>query len=117
LFLATDEAHAFPEYKQMLCDSAAQDIVYSSLFTGVSGNYLAPSIRNAGMDPDNLPKGDKSTMDFGSGGNQKFKVWRDIWGAGQGTGSIRAVKPAKEVVAQLQEEYARAKQSLATALA
>lgn len=116
LFIATTEGHAFPEYKQMLCESSAQDIVYSSLFTGVHGNYLAPSIRNAGMDPDNLPEGDKSTMDFGSGGNMAKKVWRDIWGAGQGTGSIKAVKPAKEVIAQLQREYDAAKQRLSPLL-
>jgi len=116
LFIASTEAHAMPEYKQMLCDSSAQDIVYSSLFTGVHGNYLAPSIRNAGMDPDALPEGDKSTMDFGSGGNMKMKVWRDIWGAGQGTGSIKAVQPAKDIIAQLQREYDAAKAVFAKAI-
>ncbi|MDA8696465.1 nitronate monooxygenase family protein, partial [Gammaproteobacteria bacterium] len=87
-FIATKEANADPEYKKMLEESAADDIVYSSLFTGVSGNYLKPSIKNAGMDPDNLPDADKSSMNFGSGGNTKSKAWKDIWGSGQGIGLI-----------------------------
>jgi nitronate monooxygenase len=100
----------------MLIDSSASDIVYSNLFTGVHGNYLAPSIRNAGMDPDKLPQGDKSTMDFGSGGNMKIKVWRDIWGAGQGTGSIHETLPAGKMVEKLQREYAAARAALAAKL-
>ena len=87
-FIATQEANADPEYKKMLEESAADDIVYSSLFTGVHGNYLKPSISNAGMDPDNLPSADKSSMNFGSGGNTKSKAWKDIWGSGQGIGRI-----------------------------
>ena len=87
-FIATHEANADPAYKQMLVDTTADDIVYSNLFTGVHGNYLKPSIVNAGMDPNDLPEGDKSTMKFGSGGSSKSKAWRDIWGAGQGVGSI-----------------------------
>ncbi len=115
-FIATAEANATPEYKQGLVDAAAKDIVYSSLFTGVHGNYLAPSIRAAGMDPDNLPSADKSTMNFGSGGNTSAKAWKDIWGAGQGVGSIHDVKPAAEVVAQLKREYDAAKARFAKSL-
>ena len=87
-FIATKEANADPGYKKMLEESAAEDIVYSSLFTGVHGNYLKPSIENAGMDPDNLPDADKSSMNFGSGGNTKSKAWKDIWGSGQGLSLI-----------------------------
>ena len=79
-FIATEEANADPGYKKMLEESAASDIVYSSLFTGVLGNYLKPSIKNAGLDPDNLPDADKSAMNFGSGGNTDSKAWKDIWG-------------------------------------
>jgi nitronate monooxygenase len=85
-FIATKEANADQGYKQMLIESAADDIVYSNLFTGVSGNYLKPSIKNAGLDPNNLPEADKSTMNFGSGGNTDAKAWKDIWGSGQGIG-------------------------------
>ena len=81
-FIATHEANAEPEYKQMLIESSANDIVYSNLFTGVLGNYLKPSIQNAGLDPDNLPTADKSAMNFGSGGNTDSKAWKDIWGSG-----------------------------------
>ena len=88
-FIATEEARAADAYKQMIVDSNSDDIVYSSLFTGVHGNYLKPSIRNAGLDPDNLPEGDISTMNFGSEGGPK-KAWKDIWGCGQGIGSVRA---------------------------
>ena len=88
-FIATEEANADPEYKRMLEASAAEDIVYSSLFTGVHGNYLKPSIKNAGLDPDNLPDADKTSMNFGSGGNTDSKAWKDIWGSGQGIGNIK----------------------------
>jgi len=108
-FIATDEANANAAYKQALVEATAKDIVYSSLFTGVHGNYLAPSIRAAGMDPDNLPSADKSTMNFGSGGNTDAKAWKDIWGAGQGTGSIHEVLPAGELVKKLHREYEAAK--------
>ena len=107
-FIATQEANAQPAYKQMLVDAAASDIAYSSLFTGVHGNYLAPSIAAAGLDPRNLPEGDKSKMSFGSGGSSKNKVWRDIWGAGQGVGSITDVPSVAECVARLRREYGTA---------
>ncbi|MFN4275425.1 MAG: NAD(P)H-dependent flavin oxidoreductase [Ferrovibrio sp.] len=111
-FIATQEANAVPEYKQMLVDTAANDIVYSSLFTGVHGNYLKPSIVNAGLDPDNLPEADKNTMSFGSGGSSKSKAWRDIWGAGQGVGSIKDVPSVADLVARLKREYDGAKAEL-----
>jgi nitronate monooxygenase len=104
-FVASREANAKDEYKSMIADSSAADIVYTNLFTGVHGNYLKPSIALAGLDPDNLPAADKSKMDFGSGGTMKAKAWRDIWGSGQGVGSIDAVLPVAEIVAQLAEEY------------
>jgi nitronate monooxygenase len=104
-FVASREANAKDEYKSMIADSSAADIVYTNLFTGVHGNYLKPSIALAGLDPDNLPAADKSKMDFGSGGTMKQKAWRDIWGSGQGVGSIDAVLPVAEIVAQLAEEY------------
>lgn len=107
-FIATHEANADAAYKQMLVDTTADDIVYSNLFTGVHGNYLKPSIQNAGMDPNNLPEGDKSSMKFGSGGSNKSKAWRDIWGAGQGVGSIGAITSTAEAVRQLEQEYASA---------
>lgn len=111
-FIATQEANAVPGYKQMLIDSAAGDIVYSSLFTGVHGNYLKKSILAAGMDPDNLPEADKSTMSFGSGGSSKSKAWRDIWGAGQGVGLIEDVPSVADLVARLKREYDAAKAEL-----
>jgi nitronate monooxygenase len=111
-FIATQEANAMPDYKQMLIDSAAGDIVYSSLFTGVHGNYLKKSIAKAGMDPDNLPEADKSTMSFGSGGSSKSKAWRDIWGAGQGVGLINDAPPVAELVARLKREYDAARAEL-----
>ncbi|MBL4835317.1 MAG: nitronate monooxygenase [Pseudomonas sp.] len=107
-FIATHEANADAAYKQMLVDTTADDIVYSNLFTGVHGNYLKPSIQNAGMDPNNLPEGDKSSMKFGSGGSNKSKAWRDIWGAGQGVGSIGGITSTAEAVRQLEQEYASA---------
>jgi nitronate monooxygenase len=108
-FIATKEANADEGYKQMLIDSAADDIVYSSLFTGVSGNYLKPSIKNAGLDPDNLPESDKSTMNFGSGGNTDAKAWKDIWGSGQGIGGIKDDPSVEDLVTRLKEEYNQAK--------
>jgi len=109
-FIATDEANADARYKQMLVDSGSADIVYSSLFTGVNGNYLKSSITAAGLDPDALPQGEKSALNFGGG---SIKAWRDVWGAGQGVGVINGVAPAGEVVAQLQNEYLAARQRLA----
>ena len=111
-FIATREANADPEYKKMLEESAADDIVYSSLFTGVHGNYLKPSISNAGMDPDNLPPADKSSMNFGSGGNTKSKAWKDIWGSGQGIGRIYDSPPVSELVNRIKTEYEQAKEEL-----
>jgi nitronate monooxygenase len=104
-FIATKEANADPEYKKMLEESVADDIVYSSLFTGVHGNYLKPSIKNAGMDPDNLPDADKSSMNFGSGGNTKSKAWKDIWGSGQGIGLIEDSPSVEELVGRIKEEF------------
>ena len=111
-FIATEEAHAAPDYKQALVDAQANDIVYSSYFTGVHGNYLRASIERQGLDPDNLPSRDKSTMQLGAS-DAPVKAWRDIWGAGQGVGAIGAVEPAAVVVARLQAEYATAKARLA----
>lgn len=107
-FIATEEANADAGYKEMLQASTAEDIVYSNLFTGVHGNYLAPSIEAAGLDPNNLPEADKSKMNFGSGGNQKSKAWKDIWGCGQGIGSIKDAPPTAELVARLKQEYVEA---------
>jgi nitronate monooxygenase len=109
-FIATDEARAADNYKQAVVDASSDDIVYSNLFTGVHGNYLAPSIRNAGLDPDNLPESDPSKMNFG--GDAK-KAWKDIWGCGQGISAVKAVVPAAELVARLKREYQAAKQRLA----
>jgi nitronate monooxygenase len=111
-FIATKEANAVDGYKENIVEAKASDIVYSDLFTGVSGNYLRQSIERAGMDPDNLPKGDISTMDFGSGGNSEAKAWKDIWGSGQGIGAVKAVKTVAEFVDQLEAEYRAAKASL-----
>ncbi|MDP2000480.1 MAG: nitronate monooxygenase family protein [Rhodoferax sp.] len=108
-FIATEEARASLEYKQSIVDSNSDDIVYSNLFTGVHGNYLAPSIRNAGMDPDNLPVSDPSKMDFGG---EKTKAWKDIWGCGQGIGAINKIQTTAEYVAQLKREYAAARERL-----
>ena len=111
-FIATEEANADQGYKDMLIQSAADDIVYSSLFTGVMGNYLKPSIAAAGLDPNNLPEADKSKMNFGSGGNMKSKAWKDIWGSGQGIGAIQNVEPVEAVVSRLETEYRAAIDSL-----
>ncbi|MBP57055.1 MAG: nitronate monooxygenase [Rhodobiaceae bacterium] len=107
-FIATKEANADQGYKDMLIESSASDIVYSSLFTGVNGNYLKPSIEKAGLDPDNLPGADKSKMNFGSGGNTKSKAWKDIWGSGQGIGSIKSEPTVQELVNELTEQYEQA---------
>jgi nitronate monooxygenase len=109
-FIATDEAHAVEGYKQMIVESNSDDIVYSNFYTGIHGNYLKGSIRNAGMDPDNLPDSDPSKMNFASGeGSSSAKAWKDIWGCGQGIGAIREVLPTAELVARLKREYAEAK--------
>ena len=111
-FIATREANAAEGYKQAIVDANAQDIVYTNLFTGVHGNYLRPSIVNAGLDPDNLPESDPSKMQFGSGGSGKSKAWRDIWGCGQGIGAIERVQTAGEFIAQLRREYEQARRRL-----
>lgn len=111
-FIATHEANAVQGYKQMIVDSRANDIVYTSLFTGVHGSYLKGSIANAGLDPDNLPDGEKNRMNFGSGGNTRAKAWRDIWGAGQGVGSMHDVPPVADLVHRLEVEYHDARQRL-----
>src|SRR2546427_793381 len=106
-FIATHEARAHDAYKQAIVDGTSDDIVYSNLFTGVHGNYLAPSIRAAGLDPDNLPESDPSKMNFG--GDAK-KAWKDIWGCGQGIGAIREVTGAGELVERLKREYNQARE-------
>ena len=107
-FIATHEANANERYKQMIVDSASSDIVYTNLFTGVHGNYLRPSIVNAGLDPDNLPVSDPSKMNFASGGSSDAKAWRDIWGCGQGIAAVKSIESAGEMIARLQSEYRRA---------
>jgi nitronate monooxygenase len=107
-FIATKEANAVDRYKEMITTSGAEDIVYSNLFTGVHGNYLKPSIVAAGMDPENLPQSDASKMSFGtdaSGERAKAKAWKDIWGSGQGVGSVSHVVPAAELIARFKMEY------------
>lgn len=101
-FIATHEARASDDYKRAIVDGSSDDIIYTSLFTGVHGNYLAPSIRAAGLDPEHLPASDPSVMDFGS---SHSKVWKDIWGCGQGIGAIDKVQTAAQLVARLQLEY------------
>jgi nitronate monooxygenase len=112
-FIATKEARADPAYQEMIVASTGEDITYTNLFTGVHGNYLTPSIVAAGLDPNDLPKSDPSAMNFGSGGNQKAKAWRDIWGCGQGIGAVKNVPTAAELVGRLSDEYEAAKAELA----
>ena len=109
-FIATEEARASDEYKQMIVASNSDDIVYSNLFTGVHGNYLRGSVVAAGLDPDNLPESDPSKMNFGG---SAAKAWKDIWGSGQGIGAVREVLPAGQLVARLKREYAAARERLA----
>ena len=111
-FIATDEARAAQDYKDCIVASDSDDIVYSNLFTGVHGNYLAPSIRNAGMDPDNLPVSDPTAMNFAG---DKAKAWKDIWGCGQGIGAVTRVQPAGDYIAQLKREFAAAQARVAAA--
>lgn len=108
-FIATDEARAVDAYKQAIVDGDSDDVIYSNLFTGVHGNYLAPSIRAAGLDPDNLPQSDPSKMNFGGGAQ---KAWKDIWGCGQGIGAVDKVQSTAELVARLKHEYAQARSRL-----
>jgi nitronate monooxygenase len=109
-FIATEEAHADPRYKQMIVDSTSRDIVYSNLFTGVHGNYLRGSIVAAGLDPDALPHSDPSRMDFGN--PDRKKPWKDIWGCGQGIAAVEQVLSTAAVVARLQREYRAARERL-----
>ena len=108
-FIATQEARAQADYQQMMLECGAEDIVYTNLVTGVHGNYMRPSLRRAGLDPDNLPQSDPSTMDFSS---DRKKRWKDVWGAGQGIGAVRAVEPAGDVVARWRREYHAARARL-----
>ncbi|WP_296507776.1 nitronate monooxygenase family protein [Rhodoferax sp.] len=110
-FIATEEARAAQEYKQAIVDNNSDDIVYSNLFTGVHGNYLAPSIRSAGLDPENLPESDPSKMNFGGA---SAKAWKDIWGCGQGIGAIDQIQPAGAFIARLKQEYVDARNALLT---
>lgn len=112
-WIATKEANADERYKRGIVEGRAADIVYTSLFTGVHGNYLRGSIEGAGLDPDNLPESDPSKMSFGSGGNTKAKAWKDIWGSGQGIGMVDAVETVVERVDRLEQEYQAAKADLA----
>lgn len=109
-FIATHEARASEAYKRMIVESSAEDIVYTSLFTGVHGNYLRPSVAAAGLDPDRLPDSDPTKMDFGN--DRAAKAWKDIWGCGQGIGAVKAVVPAAELVERLSREYAYARARL-----
>ncbi|MGB7374721.1 NAD(P)H-dependent flavin oxidoreductase [Pontixanthobacter sp.] len=111
-WIATEEANADQAYKQEIVDSSAGDIVYTNLFTGVHGNYLRGSIEKAGLDPENLPVSDPSKMNFGSGGNSKAKAWKDIWGSGQGVGTVTAVESVANRVDRLEAEYLAAKADL-----
>jgi nitronate monooxygenase len=108
-FIATEEANAGADYKQMLIDSRGEDIVYTSLFSGILGNYLRGSVAHAGFDPDKLPEADKSTMNFGSGSDAKFKAWKDIWSAGQSVSGILGVKTVQKLVDGMVEEYEAAR--------
>ena len=109
-FIATHEARASEAYKQAIVEGNSDDIVYSSLFTGVHGNYLKASIRAAGMDPDNLPEGDVKTMNFAGGEGSKSKAWKDIWGCGQGIAAVTEITGAGALVERLKREYAQAQQ-------
>ncbi len=112
-FIASQEGNATEAYKQAIIDSSAEEIVYTNLFTGVHGNYLRSSIVAAGLDPDNLPEADKSKMNFGSGGEQKAKAWRDIWGSGQSVAGIHDAPPVSTIVDRLEAEYNAARERLA----
>lgn len=111
-FIATEEARAVDEYKQMIVESDAKDIVYSNYFTGIPGNYLKPSISKSGMDPDDLPEADPTKMNF-EGGSSKAKAWKEIWGSGQGIGAVKEIAPAGKLVDRLDSEYHAARKRLA----
>jgi nitronate monooxygenase len=107
-FIATQESEAEDEYKQMLIDSSAKDVVYTNYFSGVHGNYLSPSVIKSGMDPDNLPEADKTKMNFNSGGNAAKKVWKDIKGCGQGLSPIKDSPAVSDLVENMKKEFAEA---------
>jgi nitronate monooxygenase len=111
-FIATEEGNAPAEYKQMLIDSRGEDIVYTSLFSGVAGNYLRGSVARAGLDPDKLPEADKTKMNFGTGGGSEFKAWRDIWSAGQSVSGIRRVETVAALVDDMEREYQAIRQHM-----
>ena len=113
-FIATNEANAIEPYKQMIVESVADDIIYTNLFSGVHGNYLKPSVVRAGLDPENLPVGDPSKMNFATGAERR-KVWKDIWGSGQGIGAVKAIVPAAELVDRLAREYHAARKRIGAA--
>jgi nitronate monooxygenase len=113
-FIATEEANAPAEYKEMIVASASADIVYTSLFTGVHGSYLRGSIEKSGLDPDNLPVAGKDSMNFGSGGGSKAKAWKDIWGAGQGVGSVHDIPATRDLVMRMEQEYREMQHKLAS---
>ncbi len=108
-FIATTEARASDGYKQMIVDSNSSDIVYSNYFTGISGNYLKPSIAGSGLDPDNLPEADPSKMDFDKAHQEGAKAWKDIWGCGQGIAAVKEIEPAAKLVDRLEREYVAAR--------
>jgi nitronate monooxygenase len=112
-FIAVREANASEDYKQMIIKSAAEDIVYTALFSGINGNYLKHSVLATGLDPDNLPQPDKNKMNFGSGEDSQRKAWRDIWSAGQGVGQIDDIPSTAELVERLRREYDAARARLA----
>ncbi|NQV86289.1 MAG: nitronate monooxygenase [Woeseiaceae bacterium] len=114
-FIASDEANAVPEYKEMIVQSTSSDIAYSSLFTGIHGSYLKGSILNAGLDPENLPEGSKAQMDFAKANKSEAKAWKNIWGAGQGVGDIDEILPTREIVLRIEREYKVALAGLNTA--
>ena len=107
-FIATKESDADDNYKKMLIDSSAKDIVYTNYFSGVHGNYLSPSVEKAGMDPSNLPEADKTKMNFNSGGNASAKVWKDIYGSGQGINAIKKTTSVDELVRKISIEFKEA---------
>ncbi len=111
-FIATDEANASSAYKQMLVDSKAEDIVYTSLFSGIAGNYLRASVAQTGLDPDKLPEASKATMNFGTGGNTARKAWKDIWSAGQSVSGIDAIESVEALVARMEVEYLAARERI-----
>ncbi len=115
-FIATKESEADDDYKNMLIESAAKDVVYTNYFSGVKGNYLSPSVARAGMDPENLPEADKTKMNFNSGGNASKKVWKDIYGSGQGISSIKNSPSVAELVQQMKSEFDEAKESFSEKL-